>query len=373
MRQHLRAVCKKDLHTMSPDSTTHCIYRIVCFPTGKSYIGRTSNLKRRMQKHFSCLRNNDHVNKRLQNAWNKYKESAFYFEILEGDIPTVYVDEREVFWVAHFNSYKEGFNGTSGGGYKDAISTPCTWNGIAYPSIKAAAKAVGVIPETVSQRLRKGLRNDDDLSKNKEVHPSQRSVIWNGTQYPSMRAAADAIGVIRRTMSERLRKGFTCDSDTHLKRKRGSQKPVTWNNIQYPSINAASRARGVRKATMKRWLKNGYCRDIDIPPHGSALPSCKPVTWNGVNYPSVAAAARACGIAKCSMQERLNNGYTRDSDMRIVSSLCKVTVWNGIEYPSVSAAARANGINKSTMQERVDKGYTSDKDLKSTRNNRPGV
>ena len=44
------------------------IYRILCIPTGKSYIGQTIDINRRKHEHFSTLRRNKHENPKLQKA-----------------------------------------------------------------------------------------------------------------------------------------------------------------------------------------------------------------------------------------------------------------------------------------------------------------
>lgn len=59
------------------------IYKIVCTINNKFYVGRAVNFKKRMCIHKSRLRNNKHVNKHLQNLWNKYGEENFQFLILE--------------------------------------------------------------------------------------------------------------------------------------------------------------------------------------------------------------------------------------------------------------------------------------------------
>ena len=59
------------------------IYEIKCLSNGKSYLGSSSNLKKRFSNHKSRLRSSEHGNIHLQNAWNKYGEKNFSFEILE--------------------------------------------------------------------------------------------------------------------------------------------------------------------------------------------------------------------------------------------------------------------------------------------------
>lgn len=59
------------------------IYQIRNTLDNKVYIGSTNCFNRRKDEHFTLLKNNKHINKHLQNAFNKYGEKAFIFEILE--------------------------------------------------------------------------------------------------------------------------------------------------------------------------------------------------------------------------------------------------------------------------------------------------
>jgi len=59
------------------------IYAIRHVETGRAYIGSALSFEKRWQKHRLSLRHNEHFNRHLQYAWNKYSESAFRFEILE--------------------------------------------------------------------------------------------------------------------------------------------------------------------------------------------------------------------------------------------------------------------------------------------------
>lgn len=59
------------------------VYTIICLPTNKIYVGNSKNIYKRLATHKTRLRNYLHVNGHLQNAWNKYGEDNFSFEILE--------------------------------------------------------------------------------------------------------------------------------------------------------------------------------------------------------------------------------------------------------------------------------------------------
>jgi group I intron endonuclease len=88
------------------------VYQIRNCTNGKLYIGSTNDLVRRERKHFSELRNNKHGNQHLQNAWNKYGESCFTFEVLR------YIDDEdrliraEQFFIDFWETYKPeyGYN-----------------------------------------------------------------------------------------------------------------------------------------------------------------------------------------------------------------------------------------------------------------------
>ena len=95
------------------------IYGIFNLKDSKVYIGLSTNLNIRKNKHFNDLKGRRHVNKYLQNAFNKYGEDAFSFVVLE------YLDcnnieglkEREIYWINYYSSNNRlfGYNMTSGG------------------------------------------------------------------------------------------------------------------------------------------------------------------------------------------------------------------------------------------------------------------
>jgi len=59
------------------------IYKIINKVNGKFYIGSTKDIDKRWYQHYFTLKNNCHYNTHLQNAWNKYGEDNFEFEVLE--------------------------------------------------------------------------------------------------------------------------------------------------------------------------------------------------------------------------------------------------------------------------------------------------
>lgn len=102
------------------------IYKIE-FPNGKSYIGLSNNIPRRIKEH-----NFDRRQPLLFRAIQKYGKIE-QFEILEiMDNPTRQrLMERECFWIAHFesNNLDKGYNLTPGGdGYMSMFNPSARFN-----------------------------------------------------------------------------------------------------------------------------------------------------------------------------------------------------------------------------------------------------
>lgn len=58
------------------------IYKITNKIDGRFYIGSSDNIFRRWQEHIYSLENNNHINHKLQNAFNKYGVCNFNFEVV---------------------------------------------------------------------------------------------------------------------------------------------------------------------------------------------------------------------------------------------------------------------------------------------------
>ncbi len=67
----------------TPPPRSSWVYRILCVPTGKFYIGSAVDLRARWYRHRLALRRGRHVNCHLQQAWNAYGEESFAFTVLE--------------------------------------------------------------------------------------------------------------------------------------------------------------------------------------------------------------------------------------------------------------------------------------------------
>lgn len=89
---------------------TSGIYKIICIANKKIYVGSAINLRKRKRDHWYYLRQNKHHNPILQNAWNKYGEQVFTFEVLEQVLP-ISLTAREQYWFNKLKPFgRKGFN-----------------------------------------------------------------------------------------------------------------------------------------------------------------------------------------------------------------------------------------------------------------------
>ena len=92
------------------------IYKITNKINDKAYIGQAIDIESRWSKEKSRAFQPDSTeyNKTLSKAFRKYGIDNFSFEIIEECEMSV-LDEREIYYIAIYNTYFEGYNETTGG------------------------------------------------------------------------------------------------------------------------------------------------------------------------------------------------------------------------------------------------------------------
>jgi group I intron endonuclease len=91
------------------------IYKITS-PTSKIYVGKTYDLRKRINCHKCCVRKGSNII--LHNSIRKYGWDAHVLEIIE-EVDDSLLNEREMFWITELKTYcyenKMGLNMTKGG------------------------------------------------------------------------------------------------------------------------------------------------------------------------------------------------------------------------------------------------------------------
>ena len=93
------------------------IYKITNKQNNKIYIGQTRiNVNNRWRTHcaVSYNKNNEEYNFAFHRAIRKYGPSNFLVETIE-ECSDNNLNDREKYWIAYYNSYKDGYNESLGG------------------------------------------------------------------------------------------------------------------------------------------------------------------------------------------------------------------------------------------------------------------
>lgn len=136
------------------------IYRITCTANGKIYIGSAMDFNKRWRNHRVGLNNNNHSNRYMQSAWNKYGESAFIFEIVEFVMPWSILD-REQYWLDKLKPYNRiiGFNVAKSATAPMLGRKGCKKSVPVSDETKAKLRAANIgkkqSPETIEKRMLK--------------------------------------------------------------------------------------------------------------------------------------------------------------------------------------------------------------------------
>lgn len=129
------------------------IYKITNQINQKIYIGKTSySIEKRWKEH--CQDYKKHLEKPLYKAFNKYGPENFKIEEIEQVKTDEEACQREIYWIAFYNSYHYGYNATLGGDGKqlfDSTQILTLWNeGLSSGQI---AKIIGCSIDCVQDNL----------------------------------------------------------------------------------------------------------------------------------------------------------------------------------------------------------------------------
>lgn len=154
---------------------TGSIYIIKNTINDKVYVGQTTmSVYERFSAHKKPSTQKQHGSYKIYNAMSKYGVENFYVEILETDIPISMLDEKEIGYIAFFDSYNNGYNSTKGGDGRmiTKIDNEETLLELYKRGLKAKeiADELGCCKATVFRTLRKlGFQFHDVVDKSKLI------------------------------------------------------------------------------------------------------------------------------------------------------------------------------------------------------------
>lgn len=152
----------------------------------------------------------------------------------------------------------------------------CEFQGVRYRSIGAMARALGI-----------GWGKARSFAE--EMRPAR--IEYAGKKYHSMTALAAAYHLTNTGCMYRLRHNIPLDLPAD--RQMSCRKPCTWGGVDYPSVSAAAKALGITHSAMSERLMRR-----DRPKRPRRKPVHMPCEYQGVCYDTLAEAARALGISR---------------------------------------------------------------------------
>lgn len=91
------------------------IYKVTNLINGKIYIGKTLlTVEKRWKEHCEDYKKQRNEKRPLYSAMNKYGIENFKVEQIE-ECSDKNINEREVYWIEYYQSFKQGYNATIGG------------------------------------------------------------------------------------------------------------------------------------------------------------------------------------------------------------------------------------------------------------------
>lgn len=183
------------------------IYSILNKVNGHRYIGQTQqDLSKRWGQHIQ--ESKTHSNRPLYRAINKYGIGMFTVRIIEEDIPIDKLSERECYWIEQFDTYKNGYNATSGGEQSKTI----------HEDVK----------EKISQTMR-GIEKSDEHIESIRIALKQKN--------DHFKIRGDG---------------------KHLRCKVRGINPNTGEIVEFDSITDACNKLHLKNGNLSRGIKNGY-------------------------------------------------------------------------------------------------------------------
>lgn len=90
------------------------IYKITNNINGHAYIGKATDIARRWRQHRNVTSEDHEYDYPLYKAFRKYGIDNFTFDVIE-ECAVSELDDREIYWVAFYDTYYNGYNQTKGG------------------------------------------------------------------------------------------------------------------------------------------------------------------------------------------------------------------------------------------------------------------
>lgn len=137
------------------------IYKISNKNNNKVYIGQSVNIKNRWNYYNYPLP--DKYKYQLIHSEILKSKGDFFFEVIE-ECKEAELNEREAYWISHYNSYENGYNQTPGGDFEN----------------RGEANGRAILKEEDIYFMRERYRNRESKKETFERFFKDRGITWRG-------------------------------------------------------------------------------------------------------------------------------------------------------------------------------------------------
>ena len=179
------------------------IYLITNDVNGKQYIGKTyyNNIQKRWKKHCDDYKRLQYEKRPLYDAMNKYGIEHFHIQEIEYVPLEMNLEEREIYWIAQYDTYHNGYNATLGGDgrrYLDYNLIYKLWQENLSPKqisqkLNYDAGYIGIILKNIFNISSEDIKKQQILNQSMLVNQIDKDTNKIIAQYYSMNEAARAM------------------------------------------------------------------------------------------------------------------------------------------------------------------------------------
>ena len=275
------------------------IYKITS-PTNKLYIGKTNNLRKRINCHKCSAKKG--ANLILHNSIRKYGWDLHKIEILE-EIPNEQLNEREIFWISELNTFfvnnLDGMNMTRGGdGNKGSwmhnielrkwYSERFTGDGNPFYGKKHSEEAKKIMSKAATERnLKNGTRIPEWGAEKGRKKVMKPTVVYNNNgefvgEFESIAIVSKELNLKLGSVKDSVLYGSWISGEYLVKYKtdnyplkidtgsinlKNCKRPVLWIKdgveIEFPSADEASISTGIPKSSIWRASRNTKLKPLN--------------------------------------------------------------------------------------------------------------
>ena len=228
------------------------IYIIKNKVNDKVYIGQTiREVEERFKQHMKPSNSKYHY--KIYQAIFEIGKENFYYEILEECIPINELNNREIYWIAYYDSYKNGYNSNRGGTGEDSRKIEDIEyvinkinNGSTYEEL---ANELNVSSATIYRALKKYNKTY------REVHKiDKEKIIELYLDYYTYKELAEIVGVNERTISRTIKEfGITRKREKHLTEEQ--KETIAFLYQEGYSYSYISEETGIGKNKLSAFIK----------------------------------------------------------------------------------------------------------------------